>query len=229
MLQCMTSIVFLIVLSLLHVQSFNLYQFSFIKKYNKQIIQMKMTKIDTTSTATDKIANMYGKVRNFDANIMISDYEESLFNSSLVARASELFGADESNLDEIFRTPELRKRLIRSYSDDTAGISATFLGVFLGYFWAHGGLLTMTLCGLAGNSFSRRPDAIGTFGRITGGVMQAIFRDLPRGNIPLLKTIFDKDENSEKSIDGNSLKVPLEKIKSYVQNLISSRTSSDSR
>lgn len=190
---------------------------------------MKMTKIDTTSTATDKIANMYGKVRNFDANIMISDYEESLFNSSLVARASELFGADESNLDEIFRTPELRKRLIRSYSDDTAGISATFLGVFLGYFWAHGGLLTMTLCGLAGNSFSRRPDAIGTFGRITGGVMQAIFRDLPRGNIPLLKTIFDIDENSEKSIDGNSLKVPLEKIKSYVQNLISSRTSSDSR
>jgi len=179
----------------------------------------------TTTTTTDKISNLYGKVRSFDANVLVTNYEEKVFNLSLIAKAKELFGAEESDLDEIFRTPELRQRLIRSYSSDTAGIGATFLGVFIGYFWAHGGFLTMTLCGLAGNSIADRQDSIGTIGRIAGGLVQTTFRDLPRGNVPLIKDILDSLDKKE--VDGSSttptiVTDPLNKVKSTLSNMLTS-------
>ena len=217
--------------SLFYVQSFNLQRYSNVKTQSKLGSIHMTTKVETT---TDKITDFYGKVRNFDANVMITSYEEKMFNLSLIARAKELFGADETDLDEIFRTPELRQRLIRSYSNDTAGIGATFIGVFLGYFWAHGGFLTMTLCGLAGNSLSSRSDSLGTIGRIAGGLVHTTFRDLPRGNIPLLKDILDssgkKEEVSSSLPVVSDTPVTLDKVKSTLLNMFTSaRDSADSR
>lgn len=222
------TIVALLLLCCVH--SFSFRSRSFSKPYSKSAVHV------STQTNTEKLADFYGKAINFDPNTLIKNYEEGIFNSTLVARASELFGADESDLDEIMQTPELRRRLIRSFSDDTAGIGATFLGVFLGYFWAHGGFLTMTLCGMAGNSLSSRTDSIGTVGRIAGGLVHSMFRDLPRGNIPLLKDIMEESSKSDAGSTGNTVlesltsKLPtVDNAKAALQNMFSNRDSSNSR
>lgn len=123
------------------------------------------------------------------SNIIIKNFEENIYNTTLTSKVSELFGTNNTTFEN---SPELTRQLLRSYSEDSAVIGATLLGVFLGYFWAQGGLLTMSICGLAGNSIASRNDSIGMIGRIAGGLVTTAFKELPKQNFPNLKNIFEQ-------------------------------------
>lgn len=153
----------------------------------------------SVTTSPDRMPSVYGKSLDFETNVLIKNFEEKIYNSSLAAKASEFFGSENANFEN---APELTRQLLRSYSDDSSIMGATLLGVFLGYFWTHGGLLTMSVCGLAGNSIAGRQDSIGAVGRIAGGLINSVFRDLPRGNLPNLKILLEQSSKPAEKLTG---------------------------
>lgn len=152
----------------------------------------------TTKTST----KVYGKSME-RANARIKSLEEGIYNSTLSAKTSELFGPDKATLESVLDIPELTKQLLRSYGDDSAIMGATLLGVFIGYFWSRGDLLTMSICGIAGNSIACRSDIIGAVGRIAGGLIHSAFKDLQRRNLLNLTKLFDRS-NRDSDVSSDS-------------------------